>query len=63
MSYPAERLRTKLSLPRLRSNLGPPGEAYAESLGLTYRLHSCTEFHPLAIQNLKFLQYFWAHEV
>jgi putative transposase len=41
----------------------PPGEAYAEPLGLTYRLRSSAEFHPLAIQNLKFLQDFWAHEV
>jgi len=41
----------------------PPGEAYAEQFGLTYRLRSSAEFHPLAIQNLKFLQDFWAHEV
>ena len=41
----------------------PPGEMYAEQLGLTYRLRSSTEFHPLEIQNLKFLQDFWAHEV
>ena len=41
----------------------PPGEAYAEHLGLTYRLRSSAEFHPLEIQNLKFLQDFWAHEV
>ena len=41
----------------------PPGEAYAEQLGLTYRLRSSAEFHPLTIQNLKFLQDFWAHEV
>lgn len=41
----------------------PPGEAYAEQLGLTYRLRSSTEFHPLEIQNLKFLQDFWAREV
>jgi putative transposase len=41
----------------------PPGEAYAQSLGLTYRLRSSTEYHPLEIQNLKFLQDFWAHEV
>jgi len=32
----------------------PPGEAYAEQLGLTYRLRSSAEFHPLEIQNLKF---------
>ena len=36
---------------------------YAEQLGLTYRLRSSAEFHPLEIQNLKFLQDFWAHEV
>jgi len=41
----------------------PPGETYAEQLGLTYRLRSSAEFHPLQIQNLKFLQDFWAHEV
>ena len=41
----------------------PPGEAYAEHLGLIYRLRSSAEFHPLVIQNLKFLQDFWAHEV
>jgi putative transposase len=41
----------------------PPGEAYAEQLGLTYRLRSSAEFHPFEIQNLKFLQDFWAHEV
>ncbi len=41
----------------------PPGEAYAEQLGLIYRLRSSAEFHPLALQNLKFLQDFWAHEV
>src|SRR5947208_2493595 len=41
----------------------PPGETYAEQLGLTYRLRSSAELHPLEIQNLKFLQDFWAHEV
>ncbi len=41
----------------------PPGETYAEQLGLTYRLRSSAEFHPFEIQNLKFLQDFWAHEV
>src|SRR5258708_490707 len=41
----------------------PPGEMYAEHLGLTYRLRSSAELHPLEIQNLKFLQDFWAHEV
>lgn len=41
----------------------PPGEEYAEPLGLSYRLRSSAEFHPLEIQNLKFLQDFWAHEV
>ncbi len=41
----------------------PPGEAYAEQFGLTYRLRSSAEFHPLEIQNQKFLQNFWAHEV
>src|SRR5205823_6269390 len=32
-------------------------------LGLIYHLRSTTELHPLEIQNLKFLQDFWAHEV
>ena len=41
----------------------PPGEAYAEPLGLTYRVRSSAEYHPLSIQNLKFLQDFWAHPV
>ncbi|GHO56243.1 hypothetical protein KSB_47180 [Ktedonobacter robiniae] len=41
----------------------PPGEAYAQQFGLTYRLRSSAEFHPLEIQNRKFLQDFWAHEV
>ncbi len=41
----------------------PPGEAYASHLGLTYRLRSSAEFRPLEIQNLKFLQDYWAHEV
>lgn len=41
----------------------PPGEAYAEQLGLSYRLRSSAEYHPLEIQNLKFLQDFWAHDV
>src|SRR5579859_729642 len=41
----------------------PPGEVYAKPLGLSYRVRSSAEFHPLEIQNLKFLQDFWAHEV
>ncbi len=41
----------------------PPGEAYAKQLGLVYRLRSCAELHPQEIQNFKFLQNFWAHEV
>ncbi len=41
----------------------PPGEAYAQRYHLTYRLRSSAEFHALTIQNLKFLQDFWAHEV
>jgi putative transposase len=41
----------------------PPGEVYAEPLGLTYRVRSSAEYHPLYIQNLKFLQDFWAHPV
>src|SRR5205085_4001312 len=41
----------------------PPGEVYAKQLGLSYRLRSSAEYHPLEIQNLKFLQDFWAYEV
>ncbi len=41
----------------------PPGEAYAASLGLSYRVRSSAEYRPLFIQNLKFLQDFWAHPV
>lgn len=41
----------------------PPGEAYAQALGLTYQVRSSSEYHPLYIQNLKFLQDFWAHPV
>jgi putative transposase len=41
----------------------PPGEAYAEQVGLSYRLRSSAEYHPPYIQNLKFLQDFWAHDV
>src|SRR6266849_3137518 len=40
----------------------PPGEVYAEQFGLTYRLRSSAEYHPLEIQNLKFLQDFWGHD-
>jgi putative transposase len=39
----------------------PPGEAEAEKVGLSYRVRSSAEFHPTYIQNLKFLQDFWAH--
>jgi len=38
----------------------PPGEAYAAQFGLTYHLRSDAAHHPLEIQNLKFLQDFWA---
>src|SRR6266705_6886622 len=41
----------------------PPGEAYAQPLGLSYRVRSSAELHPLELQNLKFLQDFWAHDV
>jgi putative transposase len=41
----------------------PPGEAYAKQLGLTYRLRSSAELHSQEIENFKFLQNFWAHEV
>jgi putative transposase len=39
----------------------PPGESYAEQVGLTYQVRSSDEYHPLFIQNLKFLQDYWAH--
>jgi len=41
----------------------PPGETYAKQLGLVYRLRSAASLHPQQIQNFKFLQNFWAHEV
>lgn len=41
----------------------PPGEVYAEQLGLFYHVRSSAEVHPLTLQNLKFLQDFWAHPV
>lgn len=41
----------------------PPGEAAALRLGLYYRLRSSEEVHPRSIENLKFLQDFWAHPV
>lgn len=41
----------------------PPGEMYAEHVDLYYRVRSSAEYHPLFIQNLKFLQDFWAHAV
>ncbi len=39
----------------------PPGEDYAEQVGLTYQVRSSAQYHPLFIQNLKFLQDYWAH--
>ncbi len=39
----------------------PPGESYAEQVGLTYQVRSSAEYHPLYIQNLKYLQDYWAH--
>jgi putative transposase len=39
----------------------PPGETTAKSLGLSYRVRTSAEYHPLYIQNLKFLQDFWTH--
>jgi putative transposase len=41
----------------------PPGETYAEQIGLSYRLRSSAEYHPHYIQNLKTLQDYWAHPV
>jgi putative transposase len=39
----------------------PPGEAAARALGLSYRVRTSAEYHPLYIENLKFLQDFWTH--
>jgi len=67
---PAQSLDTlAVSMPARYQQVGtgrwccPPGEAYAKQLGLSYRLRSSAELHPLEIQNLKFLQDFWAHDV
>lgn len=40
----------------------PPGEKAAEVYGLSYRVRTDSELHPLSIQNLKFLQDYWIHE-
>ena len=37
----------------------PPGEAYAQALGLDYHVRSSAELPPLAIQNLMFLEDYW----
>ncbi len=39
----------------------PPGEQAARELGLSYRVRTSAEYHPLYIANLKFLQDFWTH--
>src|SRR6266516_3130923 len=39
----------------------PPGEMAARSLCLSYRVRTSAEYHPLYIENLKFLQDFWTH--
>lgn len=39
----------------------PPGEQAAQALGLSYRVRTSAEYHPLYIENLKFLQDFWTH--
>lgn len=39
----------------------PPGESAAQVHGLSYRVRTSSELHPLFIQNLKFLQDFWIH--
>ncbi len=41
----------------------PPGEAWAQPLGLCYQVRSSAEYHPLYMQNLKFLHDFWAHQM
>jgi putative transposase len=39
----------------------PPGEQAARELGLSYRVRTSAEYHPLYIANLKFLHDFWTH--
>jgi putative transposase len=41
----------------------PPGEAWVQPLGLSYQLRSSAEYHPLSMQNVQFLQDYWAHPV
>jgi putative transposase len=38
----------------------PPGEVYAEALGLTYRVISSASVSVILIQNLRFLHNYWA---
>lgn len=49
--HPARYQRTEEGLWRC-----PPGEAYAVSFGLEYRIRSDAELHPTFIQNLSFLE-------
>ncbi len=39
----------------------PPGMAYTQPLGLTYQVRSSAEYHPRYIENMRFLQDYWAH--
>ncbi|GHO82559.1 hypothetical protein KSZ_05650 [Dictyobacter formicarum] len=39
----------------------PPGEQAASQVGLYYRVRSSAEYHPIYIDNLKFLHDFWTH--
>jgi putative transposase len=39
----------------------PPGEAYAKPLGLYYHVRTSAEYHAHYIENMKFLQDYWAH--
>ena len=41
----------------------PPGEAVASPLGLYYRVRTSAEYHAHYIENMKFLQDYWAHPV
>lgn len=41
----------------------PPGMAYAHPFGLTYRVRTSSEYHPHYIENMRFLQDYWAHPV
>jgi len=57
----AERQPERYQRNRTGGWLCPPGERAAQALGLSYRVRTSAEYHPLYIQNLKLLQDFWTH--